>query len=362
MTEKVVENNEEVKPKTRKAPTRRTSKISPAVAEMIEPNEEVTEVVTNVELDDSPAVTEDGRTIGVIAVDNGGDNTKILSETMSEPTHFTNLIAKGKVKDLDDKIIPPEFHSHVVQWNDNIYLTNLRTAQSRFSPMTSYKESKTDDFFILSTLLAVAKYGYDINYLCTCVPFKNFKPSEINAIRDILIGEHTINIDKVEYNFEIAEVLVLAEAQAGHYYLLNAKDYYTENGQYTLIEIGSRTVGYATFDIILDENGEVDMDRTRFIREKSGTLVRKGLKISKISEEEYYDYTSSIFSDVSDIVSEDDKVVAFGGGVIIEDIKEGLRNEFKNIVFAKEPLYVQVRGMLEIAKEIAEEYFAEEDE
>lgn len=339
-----------------KKPTRR--KATPAI-ELVQPVETVeeTELSTSVVEEVAPATTEDGRTIGIISVDNGGDNTKVLSETMTHPIHFKNQIAKGKPKDIDEKIIPEaHYHSHVVEWNNEVYLTNLRTAQSKFSNMTSYKESKTDKFFILSALLAVAKYGYDINYLCTCVPFKNFKPSEVQAIRDILIGEHTIRIDRVEYNFEIADVLVTAEAQAGHFYLQNFEYYFKDGGEVTLLEIGSRTVGFATFSITLDENGEISV--VNFIREKSGTLVRKGIKISNVTTEEYMDYASSIYSDMSDLIDEYAKVVAFGGGVLIDDIKEGLQQDFKNIVFAEEPLYVQVRGMLVLA----EEYFAEEDD
>lgn len=356
LTEKVTETIEEATPKVRKVATRK--KTTPEIEELLKPNDEdIVEVNQNNLESNNVAVTEDGRTIGIISVDNGGDNTKVFSESMNHPTFFTNQIAKGKEKDLEDTLVPPEFNSHVVKWNDKIYLTNLRTSQSKFSNMTSYKDSKTDDFFIISTLIAVAKYGYDINYLCTCVPFKNFKRSETDAIENLLIGEHTIEIDKVEYNFEIADVLVSIEAQAGHKYLRQF-DYYKEKGEVTLLEIGSRTVGFATFDINLDEDGEIDLHSTRFIREKSGTLVRKGIKISNVTKEEYLDYASSVYSDVSDLVDEKSKVVAFGGGVIIDDIKEGLQKEFKNIIFVDEPLYVQVRGMLELALE----YFAEEDE
>ena len=130
---------------------------------------------------------------------------------------------------------------------------------------------------------------------------------------------------------------MVAEAQSGHKYL-------QEEGVSTLLEIGSRTVGFATNKLVLNENGEKTTDFP--IREKSGTLTRKGLQINNVTEEEYADYAEDIYAEISDVIDEDDKIIAFGGGILIDGVKDNLSNHFKNIAFAEDPLYVQVRGML----------------
>ncbi|MFJ7982401.1 ParM/StbA family protein [Lysinibacillus xylanilyticus] len=334
---------------TTKPTTRRTTGAKKATSAKKTTSEtinkqEVQELVNN-QIEESQEQTE--LTVGVIAVDNGGENVKVFSETMDNPIHFGSAKAKGKKKDLLDPILPPELHSYVVEWKDKIYLTNYRVTQSKYG-MTGFKDSKKDDFFVLSTLIAVAKYGYDINYLCTSIPFKNWNETECDALEELYIGEHDIIIDTVPYHFEIAGVLVVAEAQAGHKHL-------QVEGKSTLLEIGSRTVGFAT-NMLETKDGKKVTDFP--IREKSGTLPRKGLTISNVTDEEYEDYTSDIYAEISDIIDENDKVVAFGGGVLNEEIKKGLANEFKNITFADDPLYVQVRGMLEEGLEA----FADDEE
>lgn len=286
------------------------------------------------------------KTRGIIAVDNGGDNVKVLSDSMDEPLFFKSAKSKGSIKDLSDPILAPELDSHVVEWNGNVYLTNYRTAQSRFS-MTGFKESKTDDFFILSVLIAVAKHGYDINLLCTCVPYYTYKKNEVDKLRSILVKNHKISIDKVDYEFVIEDILVAVEAQSGHFYL-------QREGEVTLLEIGSRTVGYATNKLIKIPNGN---DINIPIREKTGTISRKGVQIGNLAEEEIVDYANSVYAELSSIIDEKDKIVAFGGGVMIPKVKETLGKVFETIEFVDDPLFVQVKGMFEMAKQ----FFVEED-
>lgn len=287
------------------------------------------------------------KTRGIIAVDNGGDNVKVLAEGMESPVIFKSAKSKGSRKDLSDPILSPEFHSHVVEWNGNFYLTNYRTAQSKFA-MTGFKESKTDDFFILSILIAVAQYGFEENLLCTCVPYYTYKKSEVEKLREILVKDHTISIDKIEYNFTINDILVAVEAQSGHFYL-------QREGEVTLLEIGSRTVGYATNKLIKSKDGGNDINIP--IREKTGTISRKGIQIGNLAEEDIVDYANSVYADLSSIIDEKDKIVAFGGGVMIPKVKETLNEVFESIEFAEDPLFVQVRGMLAMA----EQFFSEGD-
>lgn len=319
--------------------------VAPTPTEPTVEPKEIEEVAENNQSQDL-VVSKKRKTRGIIAVDNGGENTKIFTEDMDNPTFFKSIKKYGRKKDLLADIYPQtddeSLTSYIVEWKDQVYLTNKRTVEASFS-ITGNTDSKANEYFILSTLIAVAKYGYDINYLSTSVPYKNIlNEDELENIREELIGEHTISVDKVEYKFEIADVLVTAEAQAGYFYL-------EPEGMVTLLEIGSRTVGYATNELVYDEEGNILAESPIDI--KSGTIEKAGLAISNIDVDEYIPYCSHIFSELSARkIDEKDEIIAFGGGVLIDGIRDGLQRFFKNITFAEDPLYVQVRGMLILAQ------------
>lgn len=329
----MTEIKEEVvaKPRRRKVPT---------ITEEILVEETFEDVVEDIKVPTQEVVKPKVKTKGIIAVDNGGDNTKVFTQDMQSPTFFKSKKGFGSEDDFLDPVYDDngieEKRSYIVRWENQVYLTNRRMIQGRFKD-TGNTTSKATDYFILSTLIAIAKFGYDINYVVTSVPYEYRRTSEVEAIKERLIGEHLINVDGIDYTFTINGVLVTPEAQAGHAYL-------EIEGMATLLEIGSRTVGFATNYIELDDEGYVITDQP--IREKSGTIDRAGVEISNLKESEYIPFCSNIYAHMSSVISEQDKIVAFGGGVLIDGIKKGLERKFKNIAFAKDPLYVQVKGML----------------
>lgn len=341
---KLAEVKEEVKPRGRR------KRVEPIIDEPLIDEE----VIEQKEEANSPTTSYKEPTVGIIAVDNGGDNTKVFSQRMDNPTYFKSRKGFGVEEDFDDPMFHDEEYdeenrSYIVRYKDLIYLTNRRMKQGRFKD-TGNTYTKTKAYFIISTLIAVAKYGYNINYVVTSVPYANRTKTEVSLIKERLIGEHAITINDKDYEFTIEDVLVTAEAQAGHFYL-------EAEGQVTLLELGSRTVGYATNYIELDDEGNIIIDQP--IRAKSGTIDRAGVEISNLKETDYIPYCSNIYAELSSIISENDKIIAFGGGVLVDGIREGLKMNFNNIHFAQDPLYVQVRGML-IAGEL---YFnLEEDD
>ncbi len=312
----------------------------------------------SVEVAPVPVKKETEKTFGVIAVDNGGHNTKVISEDMDQPISFKSDKKRGVEYNLEEMPLPTrmETHSFVVKWNDKVYLTNRRmNLMPKFDGMTGNVASKANDYFILSALIGVALYGYDINFLVTSIPYEHkAKKEENDKIKERLLGEHHLIIDGESYEFEIVYVQLAIEAQAGQFYL-------QEEGITTLLEIGSRTVGFATSEFVRNEDGLISIDQP--ILEKTGTLSRKGVEISDIqSKEEYELYVYDIFKSLSKKIDEDDKIVAFGGGVLIDAVKETLEEVYSNIKFADNPLFVQVLGMLEIGKLRCDLEFGEDNE
>jgi hypothetical protein len=273
------------------------------------------------------------KTSGIIAIDNGGENTKVLSEDMEHPVSFGSTKAIGKPRHKQDPILPPELHSHLVEWEGKIYLTNYRVMQSK-ARKSSLVNTKSDDYFILSILIAIAKYGYDENYVITCVPYSRYSDEEKEAIERRLIRKHTLAIDGQEYNFEIKDVIIVPETMVAFFHL---KPY----GRVRLLDIGSRTVGYAT----------MYQDEKFFqpIFEETGTIEKEGLEARRdvVEKEEYDEYVENLAYELDHVFNEDDEIIAFGGGVLIPQIVEGLKKKYPNLTVAEEPLFVQVRGMLE---------------
>lgn len=298
-------------------------------------------------------------TQGIIAVDNGGENTKIFSQDMDTPTYFKSKKRYGDkshyLLETFEKYENDEaMRSYIVEYEGVIYLTNLRTEQSEYMS-TGNTKSKANEYFILSTLIAVAKFGYDINYLVTSIPLKYIHSEDVEKIKDMLIGEHEIKIDKKDYKFEIRDVEVTAEAQSALLHLL-------PEGTTTLLEIGSRTIGYATNHLEFDEEGYIKVLYN--IPQKSDTIEQAGVVISNLKESDYIPYCSNIYARMSSMskITEDDSIVAFGGGVLLQGIKSGLQKFFNNITFAEDPLYAQVKGMLIIGEDKFSHLTEEDDE
>ena len=318
------------------------------ISEMIEiPKPEEQELDTVVE-NEAPVNVKKTITKGIIAVDNGGDNTKVFSHTMDNPTYFkskkrygnkSHYLLETYEKYEDDEAM----RSYIVEYNGVIYLTNLRTEQSNFD-ISGNTKSKASEYFIISTLIAIAKFGFDINYLVTSIPLKYVHTKEEDRIKELLIGEHEIKIDNKEYKFEIREVEIQAEAQSAILYLL-------PEGKTTILELGSRTAGYATNIVRFDKEGY--LESIVHIPQQSDTLEQEGVLISNLTQEDFIPYCSNIFSKMSSKskITEDDNIVVIGGGVLIEGIRTGLQKYFNNITFDSDPLYAQVRGMLIVGED-----------
>lgn len=277
-------------------------------------------------------------TSGIIAVDNGGEFTKIFAEDMKAPVVYSAKKGYGhdrlKFRNTYDK------NTFKIVHNDTIYFTGSLLLESE-GELPSYTESKATEYFFLSILHACALHGFKENYLVTCTPFTKWDEEEVEAITDMLVGNHEITINEVDYEFTIAEVLVVSEVTPAFFID-------TPMGTVHWLEFGSRTVGFATtIDGVLIEG-------------LSGTLSKMGLDIKQVTN--FKAYVSSVARSLLKVWDEDAEVRVFGGGIEhFEQIAEELEKYFSNlVVLDEEPQLIQVRGMLEAGKQMFGE--PEEDE
>lgn len=264
-------------------------------------------------------------TSGVIAVDNGGEYTKIFAENMKEPVIYSAKKGYGHTRLKSKNNYDAE--TFKIVHNDTVYFTGKLLLEAD-GELPSYTESKATNYFLLSILHAVALHGFDENYLVTCTPFNKWDEDEIEAITEMVVGDHEITINDVDYKFSIKDVFVLSEVTPA--FFIDAP-----MGKVHWLEFGSRTVGYAT---------TVDGD---LIEGLSGTLRKMGLDIKQVTN--FKAYVSQVARDLLKVWDEEDEVRAFGGGIEhYEEIAEELRLYFPNLVVIEEdPQTIQVRGMLE---------------
>lgn len=270
-------------------------------------------------------------TSGVIAVDNGGYNTKVFAEGMDAPISFSSKKAYGH----DNKLTVYDEKSMKIEWNDEIYFTGILMLDSR-SHLTGYTDSKATDYFILNTLLAVALYGFEDNLLITTVPYSRYNDEEIEAITGRLQGEHTLIINDQEYNFEISEVEIGSEA------MLACHAVETE-GLVRWLDLGSRTVGYASS--FFDETYHP-------LTSMTGTIEGEGLDIRNIpkTKEEFKRYVGHFIPELIRMNWDyNDSIIAFGGGALHDELIEVLQEKFPNLKVADDPLHLQVLGMYTFA-------------
>lgn len=274
-------------------------------------------------------------TVGVIAIDNGGQNTKLLSEVMESPLAFFSRLGFGSdLGVFSTNNMKDDGETHSIVYQGEYYFTGLLLHQAE-GELNGFVDNKDDDFFILNILRAVALYGFDINYVATCVPISQFKKFDDEIMRK-LVGKHTIEINNMVYEFEIVEVKVFMETISGAAYS------YPE-GKTRWLDLGSRTVGYATTVV---EDGVVQP-----IKKESGTIEKEGLNIKRVTS--WKAYVNNIAKELRKWDREDN-VVAFGGGALIEPLVAELQKYFPNLEVAEDPLFLQVKGLLEMGMQ----YFA----
>lgn len=197
-------------------------------------------------------------TTGVIAIDDGGSSTCIF--TKDNQQSFPSIKGRYGNRNLTD--IRGK-HDFVTEYkNEKYVMGNLAKFDCRY-PLQMHTDTKQNIFFDLSVLVAIHQYGYANNYLVVSVPISMHNEDEKKGRIERLLGEHSITVNGVRKVFNIMDVKVAPET---------AVSYWIDEpqGKTRYIDLGSRTIGYAT---TLSENGE-----TRFIDTESGTFNGMGLE------------------------------------------------------------------------------------
>jgi plasmid segregation protein ParM len=220
-------------------------------------------------------------------------------------------------------------YDYIVEYKGEKYVMGTLAKYDCALPLQMHTKSKQNLFFDLSILVGIHQFGYSSNYLVTSVPIKMYKADEKEGIIKRLKKSHTITVNGVMKTFDITDVKVAPETAVA--YWINEPE-----GKTRYIDLGSRTVGYAT---TINEDGE-----NRFLDTESGTFFGKGLE----ALEDSYDangLATFIGGKLSKSWDVNDEVYLLGGGALDQKLVEGIREFFPKSTVLGNPVMSNAIGM-----------------
>jgi plasmid segregation protein ParM len=261
---------------------------------------------------------------GVIAVDNGGYSTCIITKDKKE--NFPSVKGRYGNRTLTDV---SGKHDYIVDYEGECYVMGTLAKYDCQYPLQMHTDTKQHLFFDLSILVAIHQFGYSTNYLVTSVPITMHNDEEKYGIIQRLVGDHTITVNGKRKTFNIMDVKVAPETAVAFW----VKE---PQGKSRYIDLGSRTIGYAT--TIYED------DVTRFIDTESGTFNGKGLEALE------GDYDQRALADFicGRLVSKwkkDDNVYLLGGGALDNDLVNCIRDYFPKATVLDNPQMANALGM-----------------
>lgn len=261
---------------------------------------------------------------GVIAIDDGGSSTCIITKHGAEKfPSVKGLYGNRTLTDVTGK------HDYIVEYKGEKYVMGTLAKYDCKYPLQMHTKSKQHLFFDLSILVAIHQFGYTQNFLITSVPISMHNDKEKFGRISRLLGEHTLSVNGKTKTFNIMDVKVAPETAVAFW----IKE---PEGKSRFIDLGSRTIGYAT--TILEEG------ITRFIDTESGTLAGKGLEALGA------DYDQKALADfvcgrLMVDWSANDNVYLLGGGALDEKLVSYIKYYFPNSVVLDNPQMANAVGM-----------------
>lgn len=265
-----------------------------------------------------------GVTSGLIAIDNGGSSTCVVTKYTKEcfPS-VKGLYGNRTLTDINGK------YDYIVEYEGQKYVMGTLAKYDCPYPLQMHTDTKQHLFFDLSVLVAIHQFGYSANYVILSVPISMHNEEEKYGIIERLLGKHTVIVNGHKKVFTIMDIKVAPET---------AVAFWVEEpqGKNRFIDLGSRTIGYAT---TLYKDGV-----NRFIDSESGTFKGKGLEALNPSfdQQALADY---ICGRLLSIWNDDDNVYLLGGGALDECLVESIRKYFPKAIVMNNPKMANAIGM-----------------
>jgi plasmid segregation protein ParM len=270
---------------------------------------------------------------GVIAIDNGGHSTCIMTAQVKEM--FPSVKGLYGKRTLTDAVGKYDF---IVDYKSEKYVMGTLALHDCQYKLQMHTNSKQNIFFDLSILVAIHQFGFSKNYVVTTVPILFFNDTEKFGIVERLVGDHTITVNGVKKEFTIMNVKLTPESAVAFWISEPV-------GKNRFIDLGSRMIGYAT-TLYQNFNGE---EVVRFIDTESGVFMGKGLEALMLNNS--YDQKALadyICGRLISIWNPQDNVYLLGGGSLDQQLVTHISQYFPNSVVMENPQMANAIGMYQL--------------
>lgn len=266
---------------------------------------------------------------GVVAVDDGGSSTCVVTKDSLD--WFPSI--KGYYGERNLTALTGK-HDFIVEYRGETYAMGTLAQYDCAMPIQMHTDSKQHDFFDLSVLVAIHQYGYLSNDVIVCVPIRMHNEKEKQGRYARLKGSHTVTVNDIKKTFSINDVRVAPESAVA-YWVNEPK------GKNRFLDLGSRTIGYAT-TVNIDGN-------IRFIDTESDTLFGKGIEAlsENYSPKGLADFICGRLSRVWD---SQDKVYSLGGGALDSELIVNIAKYFPNLEIMENPKMANAIGMYNLGR------------
>jgi hypothetical protein len=267
---------------------------------------------------------------GVIAIDNGGYSTGVVTSSLQKM--FPS--AKGEYVEMNMEPTLGQY-DYIVELNGRKYLAGSIVQYECDYPLQMHTESKQNLFYDLSILIACHQFGYNTNYVMTCVPISFFTKEEKEGIINRLKGNWVLTVNNQTKSFTIADVKVAPETVTAFW---NKKP----EGLVRWMDWGSRDLNFGT---TLN-----DGEKMRFINKDSDTFHGKGLEATPTKD--YQMLSDFVAGRLLAKWNPKDKVIHVGGGARNQQIIDSFSKHFPNSEVHEQPQLAVAKGLYFLGKEI----------
>lgn len=268
---------------------------------------------------------------GLIAIDDGGHSTCVVTKSGQEMfPSVKGIFGERTLTKVSGK------YDYIVDYEGKRYVMGTLAKYDCQYPLQMHTETKQHPFFDLSVLVAIHQFGYSNNFVITSVPITMHNDIEKNGRIRRLEKQHTITVNGQTKTFNIMEMKVAPET-ASAFWISEPQ------GKTRFIDLGSRTIGYAT---TISDNGE-----TRFLDTESGTFYGKGLE----ALDNGYDARSLADFICGRLIAKwkrEDDVFLLGGGALDSDLVSSIRDYFPKSSIVTDPQMANAKGMYLLGREV----------
>lgn len=176
--------------------------------------------------------------LDIISVDCGRSGVKAVSE--NERVYFRSALGTYRQLRNGRELGIDEF---VVQYKTERYFVGriaAEEAEDGAQMMTAYKAHTDTLILTLTAIHRLVQSGAQV-MLVTGLPLAFHQEQDKQRMREMLMGDYEIQVNRVTKRFTIARVEVAAEGASAAWYIGR-----TRRDRFHVVDVGSRTVNYVT--------------------------------------------------------------------------------------------------------------------